>query len=292
MRNYSAILWILVLIILSSSMIAAERIAVVTKIKGSVEVRPAGESSFKPLKKGVVLNDRDFVRTGSNGALIIVYLDDKSMLKVKSNSDLEIRGTRSGKGLSKNVDMMAGTLKAGVSKQRKGDFVISTPTSVASVKGTEFWMMSDPLLGDKVIGIEGLVELQNLISGEVANIGADQTGSSTPNGTLSVNTTDPDDIPEDIEEEVGVSMGVGIGGLGCIEKYTNILRESGPKRISPFFIPMTLSNLAPGYVSLLFRAKNYTACSVSACTSSNHAIGTAARTIERGDAKSGNCRRC
>ena len=48
---------------------------------------------------------------------------------------------------------------------------------------------------------------------------------------------------------------------------------------------MTLSNLAPGYISLLFRAKNYTACSVSACTSSNHAIGTAARTIERGDAK-------
>lgn len=80
-------------------------------------------------------------------------------------------------------------------------------------------------------------------------------------------------------------MGVGIGGLGCIERYSKIIEEHGPKRVSPFFIPMTLSNLAPGYVSLLFRAKSYTACSVSACTSSNHAIGTAARTIERGDAK-------
>ncbi len=93
------------------------------------------------------------------------------------------------------------------------------------------------------------------------------------------------EISKDLEKDVGVSMGVGIGGLGCIEKYNNILKEDGPKRVSPFFIPMTLSNLAPGYISLLFKAKNYTACSVSACTSSNHAIGTAARTIERGDAK-------
>ena len=93
------------------------------------------------------------------------------------------------------------------------------------------------------------------------------------------------EITEDLEEEVGVSMGVGIGGLGCIEKYTKILEKSGPKRVSPFFIPMTLSNLAPGYVSLLFHAKNYSACTVSACTSSNHAIGTAVRIIERGDAK-------
>jgi len=93
------------------------------------------------------------------------------------------------------------------------------------------------------------------------------------------------EITEELEKDIGVSMGVGIGGLGCIEKYNSILKENGPKRVSPFFIPMTLSNLAPGYISLLFKAKNYTACSVSACTSSNHAIGTAARTIERGDAK-------
>ena len=93
------------------------------------------------------------------------------------------------------------------------------------------------------------------------------------------------EITEDLEEEVGVSMGVGIGGLGCIERYSRIIEEHGPKRVSPFFIPMTLNNLAPGYVSLLFRAKSYTACTVSACASSNHAIGTAARTIERGDAK-------
>ena len=92
-------------------------------------------------------------------------------------------------------------------------------------------------------------------------------------------------ITEDLEEDAGVSMGVGIGGLGCIERYSKILQEQGPKRVSPFFIPMTLSNLAPGQVSLLFHARNYSACSVSACASSNHALGTAMRLIQRGDAK-------
>jgi len=162
--NKTAILLsIFFLIVLSSSLTAAERVAVVTKVRGSVEVKTSGQTGFASLKKGYVLFDGDFVRTGSNGALIIVYLDDKSLLKVRSNSDMEIRGTRSGVGLSKKVNMITGTLKADVSKQRKGDFVITTPTSVASVKGTKFWMISDPLLGDKVIGIEGLVELQNLI---------------------------------------------------------------------------------------------------------------------------------
>jgi len=192
---------ILMLFVNSFYLTAAERIAVATKVKGSVEVKTAGKSIFDPLKKGYVLNDRDFVRTGSDGALILVYLDDKSMLKVKANSDLEIRGTRSGDGLSKKVDMIEGTLKANISKQRKGDFIISTPTSVASVKGTEFWMISDPLLGDRLIGIDGLVELLNLVSGEVVIVGVDQTGTSTPNGTISVEKTNPEDVPEDIKEE-------------------------------------------------------------------------------------------
>ncbi len=192
---------ILMLFVNSSHLTAAERIAVATKVKGSVEVKTAGKSIFDPLKKGYILNDRDFVRTGSDGALILVYLDDKSMLKVKANSDLEIRGTRSGDGLSKKVDMIEGTLKANISKQRKGDFIISTPTSVASVKGTEFWIISDPLLGDRLIGIDGLVELLNLVSGEVVIVGVDQTGTSTPNGTISVEKTNPEDVPEDIKEE-------------------------------------------------------------------------------------------
>lgn len=93
------------------------------------------------------------------------------------------------------------------------------------------------------------------------------------------------EITEDFQEHIGVSLGVGIGGQPMIEKYHSLLRDRGPGKISPFFIPLVLLNMAAGQISLLFGTKNYNASTVSACASSNHSIGDAARIIERGDAK-------
>jgi len=93
------------------------------------------------------------------------------------------------------------------------------------------------------------------------------------------------EIPEDLGPDVGVSIGVGIGGLPNIQRYSNIVAERGPSKITPFFIPMTISNMASGYVSMKYGAKGYNATTTSACSSSNHSIGDAARIIERGDAK-------
>ncbi|MDT8445454.1 MAG: beta-ketoacyl-ACP synthase II [bacterium] len=92
-------------------------------------------------------------------------------------------------------------------------------------------------------------------------------------------------IGEDIAEETGVSIGVGIGGLPNIQLYSNVIKERGPSKVTPFFIPMSISNMASGYVSIEFGAKGYSATTTSACSSSNHSIGDAARMIERGDAK-------
>jgi 3-oxoacyl-[acyl-carrier-protein] synthase II len=89
---------------------------------------------------------------------------------------------------------------------------------------------------------------------------------------------------ERLQEMTGVSVGIGLGGLTSIEKYHEIYLEKGPRRISPFFIPMVISNMASGYISIYFRCKNYNASTVSACSTSNHSIGDAARIIERGDA--------
>jgi 3-oxoacyl-[acyl-carrier-protein] synthase II len=84
--------------------------------------------------------------------------------------------------------------------------------------------------------------------------------------------------------QVGVYIGSGIGGLGSIEHYHDVLKEKGPGRVSPFFIPMTIINLASGQVAIRIGAKGPNSCAVTACATGNHCIGDAFRLIQRGDA--------
>jgi 3-oxoacyl-[acyl-carrier-protein] synthase II len=83
---------------------------------------------------------------------------------------------------------------------------------------------------------------------------------------------------------VGVYIGSGIGGLGSIEYYHQVLRDKGPGRVSPFFIPMTIINLASGQVAIRLGAKGPNSCAVTACATGNHCIGDAYRIIQRGEA--------
>jgi 3-oxoacyl-[acyl-carrier-protein] synthase II len=85
-------------------------------------------------------------------------------------------------------------------------------------------------------------------------------------------------------ERVGVLVGAGLGGLPTIEKYHSAFLEGGYKKISPFFIPMLIINLAPGHISIKFGAKGPNISSVSACATSTHSIGDAYHIIKRGDA--------
>ena len=85
-------------------------------------------------------------------------------------------------------------------------------------------------------------------------------------------------------ERVGVLVGSGLGGLPAIEKYHQVLQERGYKKITPFFIPMLIINLAPGHISIKFGAKGPNLSSVSACATGTHSIGDAYHMIARGDA--------
>ncbi|TCI37516.1 beta-ketoacyl-[acyl-carrier-protein] synthase II [Exiguobacterium sp. SH4S7] len=85
-------------------------------------------------------------------------------------------------------------------------------------------------------------------------------------------------------DKVGTWIGSGIGGVETIDKQASILHERGPRRISPFFIPMMIPNMASGQVSIYLGAKGPSNCSVTACASGTNSIGEAFRVIQRGDA--------
>ena len=92
------------------------------------------------------------------------------------------------------------------------------------------------------------------------------------------------EINDQNAERVGVIVGVGLGGLPAIEKYHDVFREKGVKKITPFFIPMLIANLASGQVSIMFGAKGPNSCVVTACATGTHSIGEATRFIQYGDA--------
>lgn len=91
-------------------------------------------------------------------------------------------------------------------------------------------------------------------------------------------------IDESNASEVGVFVGAGMGGLPAIERYHSVLLEKGPRRITPFFIPMVIVNLAAGQISIKFGAKGPNSSPATACATGSHAIGDAYKVIERGDA--------
>jgi 3-oxoacyl-[acyl-carrier-protein] synthase II len=83
---------------------------------------------------------------------------------------------------------------------------------------------------------------------------------------------------------IGVITGCGLGGLRTFERYHRILLEEGPRKISPFFIPMLIANMAPGQISITFGAKGPNLSIETACAAGSHAVGDAFKLIQRGAA--------
>src|SRR5262249_24343293 len=92
------------------------------------------------------------------------------------------------------------------------------------------------------------------------------------------------EVTSENADDVGVFIASGIGGFSTIEREHMELIHGGPRRISPFFIPASIINLAPGQVSIRFGARGPNLATCTACTASAHAIGEASEIIKRGDA--------
>ncbi|MFD2215389.1 beta-ketoacyl-ACP synthase II [Metabacillus endolithicus] len=92
------------------------------------------------------------------------------------------------------------------------------------------------------------------------------------------------EITDEIAPRVGVWIGSGIGGMETFEQQYRTLLEKGPRRVSPFFVPMLIPDMATGQVSIALGAKGFNSCTVTACATGTNSIGDAYRVIERGEA--------
>tara|TARA_Y100001970_G_scaffold79944_1_gene101592 strand:- start:1596 stop:2267 length:672 start_codon:yes stop_codon:yes gene_type:complete len=180
--------------LISSILFPSSKVAIAIKTKGDVSIIYKGLNSEQVLKPGSPLSHQDKIKTGKNGYIALMYLDDKTVVKMLGNSDLTIMGDRSGNKINKSLDIKYGRIAANVKPQKGKEFRVSTPTSVASVKGTEFAIQSDPSTGDSFTLIEGLIEVTNSITGESTEVEEGETAISTPDGSLDVAETTSDDL--------------------------------------------------------------------------------------------------
>ncbi len=137
----------------------AKDIALVLRAKGRVQKVPAGKKRALRARKGDRLHSGDVIRTGKNSQASLIFTDDKSLVKLRPESHLIIKGKREKKNVKKTLFMRLGTLWAKVTKGNL--FRVETPSGVAAVKGTEFEVSIDAGGTMIVTCFEGIVELFN-----------------------------------------------------------------------------------------------------------------------------------
>ena len=183
-RRFFIKLFVLLMLGIMGSAFAARDVALVLKVRGEARVRRSRfRKTWKPLRKGYRLHGGDRVRTGSDALVAIVFSDDKSLMKIRSESEVAIRGERTKKGFRKRISMSLGQLWAKVTPGG-GGFRVETPSGVAAVKGTEFYLLCDESGMTTVIGIEGIVQLFNELGSVM--VGKGQTGVLKKNQKPSV----------------------------------------------------------------------------------------------------------
>ena len=209
---------------------AAQSIAIVSKSKGNVKYKNKKDKKLdKKLKSGLDLYNNDYIRTGKDGFAKYVYLDDGTQIKVHNNSEVYIRGEIDRRSIIKQLKVDEGTVKLEIKKQTVDEFTVITPTSVASVKGTSFWLDCGGNSGDKFYGESGTVVIQNRESGEKRELIKNTVASSLPNGTLNIRKITQNELKmlDGIEEETGESEDSNQGdeGVGDEDKEIRIELE-------------------------------------------------------------------
>ena len=171
------------LLLLPASIYAAQDvIAFFGAVKGEVIVTRANPGKTEPAKIGMFLHPGDGIKTGADSYTSIIFQDDGSRVKLDPNTSLTLQATRKQKKLSKKMSLGAGKMWAKVSKKRGTDFQVTTPTSVASVKGTSFGLEEKPFPETILWVLSDQVELSNGLQTIIVNQG--QKAVSTADGII------------------------------------------------------------------------------------------------------------
>ncbi len=201
MNPIKSIKFILLALTIFISTVAGESIARVMKAKGEVLLKPLGKTTYDvQVKPGQAISNGDAIRVGASGFAVVIFLDDRSIVKIRENTDFQFVETEN----TRSLTMERGTILNNVKKQgRTKTFRVETPVSVASVKGTEFAAIVDPSGVDKFVGKTGTFDVFNAISGQTVSVGPGQKAISNALGNLMQAPAAPGDYPPDPEVEAG-----------------------------------------------------------------------------------------
>jgi hypothetical protein len=176
-----------------------ESVARLIKSEGVVYLKRMGMQTYSEVAQvGTSINNGDAIKVGDYGFAALIFIDDRSVVKIKSNSQFEIMDTKN----TRSVNIEFGTILNKIEKEnRTKTFRVVSPVSVASVKGTEFAAMINPSGVDQFIGKEGLFDVFNSVSGQTVSVGPGQKALSGSSGSLMQAPASPNEYPQDPELE-------------------------------------------------------------------------------------------
>ena len=178
-------------------MIYSAPIARIMKAEGDVLIKRMGKNTFTiPGKPGLAINNGDAIKVGEEGFAVAIFIDDKSVVKIREKTQFEFIESSN----SRTLDVEQGTIFNDIKKEgRTKTFRVETPVSVASVKGTEFAVVSNPSGVDQIFCATGQLDVQNLISGQTVAVSAGEKAISNAMGSVMELPFTPDDYPADPE---------------------------------------------------------------------------------------------
>ena len=185
-------------LVLTGQLSAQETIARVTKMRGDIRLKNLNKATFSPAKPGAPIISGDVINVGKESFCMVIFLDDKSVLKIREDTQFQFIDTEN----TRTLEIEFGKILSDVKKDKKKNFRVETPVSVASVKGTQFWSVINRMGFDKFYGLEGMVDVFNAVSGQSVALGPGEMTLSTATGQVLTSPADPEEVPEDPEEEI------------------------------------------------------------------------------------------